>query len=158
MEQTHGSSSTDLLPVPIPGGRSLTTTERADTDLSAQIPGWGSDLDASMRAGVPRDRELEIGPESLYPDIERQPAYTLSEGRLTRWMLLLAADRVNMVEGLVSDLARGHLPNLARETGMRASWEHDRAGVTRKAAIALACVAAIALVARSRRRRRVRYR
>jgi hypothetical protein len=190
MEQTHGSSSTDLLPAPLPGGRSLTTRERADVDLSSRIDGWGSDLDAAKRAGVPRDRAVGIGPEFLYPDIEPQQAlvrihksteharltpvfgtssppsglsgrlrdlgYGFSEGRLSRWLTLMLADRVDVIEDIVGDLARGRIPNLSREMGMRSEWQYNRAGAVRKAAVALACVAAIVWVARSRSHRRYR--
>ena len=49
MEQWLGSSSNDLLPAPVEGGRSLTTQERNDVDLSSTINGWGSDLDPAVR-------------------------------------------------------------------------------------------------------------
>src|SRR3954463_1957474 len=72
MEQTLGSSSLDVLPQPVAGGRSLTTEERRATDRSATIAGWGSDLDPKMRPGVPRDKAPDIGAERLYPPIEPQ--------------------------------------------------------------------------------------
>ena len=66
MEQTLGSSSEDFLPVPVQGGRGLTTQDRETIDLSGSIPGWGSDLDPNVRPGVPRDKAPEIGGETLY--------------------------------------------------------------------------------------------
>ena len=70
-------------------------------------------------------------------------------------MLLLLADRVNMVEGIGSDLLSGHVPNVLGEMGIKAEWEHNRAGLVRKAAVATA-VAGIAyyLIMRRRTQRR----
>lgn len=53
-------------------GHSLTTAQRESLDLSNQIKGWGSDLDPSVRPGVPNDKAPQLGPESLYPGIEPQ--------------------------------------------------------------------------------------
>ena len=72
MEQYLGASSEDFLAVPVTGGRSLTTRQRSDVDLSARIAGWGSDLDVATRPGVPRDKAPEIGVESLYADMPQQ--------------------------------------------------------------------------------------
>jgi hypothetical protein len=72
MEQRLGSSSEDVLPTPIPGGRALSTQERQSIDLSSRIKGWGSDLDPHVRPGVPRDKAPELGVEVLYPPIEQQ--------------------------------------------------------------------------------------
>ena len=141
MEQVLGSSSEDTLPVPVQGGRGLTTQDRQSIDLSDRIAGWGSDLDPAMRPGVPRDKAPEIGNEFLYPDSipqqeatvrihksteharltpvfgtscppsglsgkMRDAAYRHSEGKFQRWLTLMLADRVNVVEGLIDDARR----------------------------------------------------
>jgi hypothetical protein len=85
----------------------------------------------------------------------RRVAFRYSENDLRHWLMLLGADRVDVVEGLVGDLARGHLPNLPAEMGWRAEWRYNRAGAVRK----LATVAAFAGIAwlawqGARRRRR----
>jgi len=66
--------------------------------------------------------------------------------------MLLFADRVNVVEGILDDLAHGHVPNVFAEMGGRAAWRHDRAGVVRKAAVAAAAVGLVVYLARRRRR------
>ena len=66
LEQRLGSSSEDFLPVPVQGGRGLSTQDRESIDLSGSIPGWGSDLDPNVRPGVPRDKAPGIGNETLY--------------------------------------------------------------------------------------------
>ena len=55
MEQRVRSSSEDILAEPVPSGYSLSTTERRAVDLADRIPGWGSDLEAANRPGIPRD-------------------------------------------------------------------------------------------------------
>jgi hypothetical protein len=82
----------------------------------------------------------------------REAAFKFSENDLRHWLILLAADRTNMVEGLAEDLVHGHIPNVLGEMGIKAAWEHDRAGVIRKAAIG-AGVATALLVLLARRRR-----
>lgn len=72
MDQVLGSSSDDVLKEPVPGGRSLTTAERASVDLASTIRGWGSDLEPQSRPGVPRDKRPELGREHLYPNIVQQ--------------------------------------------------------------------------------------
>jgi hypothetical protein len=68
----------------------------------------------------------------------RAAAYQLSENDVRHWLMLLLADRVNVVEGLGQDLARGHVPNIFAEMGMRAEWQHNRAGLVRKVAVGTA--------------------
>jgi hypothetical protein len=82
----------------------------------------------------------------------RSVAYKYSENDLRHWLLLMFADRVNVVEGLVSDLGRGHVPNVYREMGGPAEFRFNRAGAMRKAAVAAGILAAGYLVWRSRRR------
>jgi hypothetical protein len=38
----------------------------------------------------------------------------------------MLADRVGMVEGVVEDLAKGHIPNIPGELGWKAEWKHNR--------------------------------
>jgi hypothetical protein len=62
----------------------------------------------------------------------RRYAFKYSESNALHWMVLLMADRVNVVEGIISDLRRGILPNLWIEKGWRAEWRTNRSGVIRK--------------------------
>jgi len=52
----------------------------------------------------------------------RRFAFRYSEGSFKHWLPLLLADRVNVVEGVVDDLTRGHVPNIFEEKGMKAEW------------------------------------
>lgn len=70
----------------------------------------------------------------------REAAYRLSENDVRHWMMLLFADRVDMVEGIGDDLLHGHIPNVLGEMGIRAELRHNPAGLARKAAVAAAVV------------------
>jgi hypothetical protein len=187
MEQQLGASSEDFLAVPVPGGRGLTTQQRASVDLARRIDGWGTDLDAATRPGVPRDAAPELGIEALYADMPQQEpphrihksteharltpvfgtacpprgvsgslrdaAYHYSEGRLARWLTLMLADRVDVVEDVAADLARGQVPNLWKEMGLAAEWRYNKPGLLRKAAVAALAVGIVVAYRRSRRRR-----
>jgi hypothetical protein len=83
----------------------------------------------------------------------RDFAYRLSEGRISRWIALLFADRVDMVEGVAGDFVRLQPPNLVREMGLRSEWRHNRKRVLTVAAAATVSIAALYLLSRSTRRR-----
>jgi hypothetical protein len=70
----------------------------------------------------------------------RDVAYRFSEGQLPHWLTLLLADRVNVVEDLVSEIAQLRIPNLPKELGLAAQWRHNRTGMIKGAAIAGLCV------------------
>jgi hypothetical protein len=56
----------------------------------------------------------------------RRVAFRWSESHWAHWLLLMGADRVNMVEGLVEDLARLKVPNIPKEMGVPAEWKHNK--------------------------------
>jgi hypothetical protein len=92
-------------------------------------------------------------PPSGVSGMIRRAAFRWSESNLVHWMLLLGADRVNVVEGIVSDLSHARLPNIPREMGIRAELRYNKAGLAKKAAIGLGILGTIALLRRSRRPR-----
>jgi hypothetical protein len=73
----------------------------------------------------------------------RRLGFRYSENDVRRWLTLLMADRVDMVEGVVDDLASGHVPNIYAEMGGRAELRHNPAGAARKA-VTLLAVAGVA--------------
>src|SRR5918993_262921 len=75
-------------------------------------------------------------PPSGVSGLIRGAAFRYSENDLRHWLMLLFADRVNVVEGILQDLAHGHVPNLFAEMGGPAEWRYNRAGFIRKAMIA----------------------
>jgi len=73
----------------------------------------------------------------------RRFAFTYSEGKWWHWLALLAADRVNMVEGIVDDLSHGYVPNVFAERGWKAEFKYNRASATKKLATGIFVVAAL---------------
>jgi hypothetical protein len=88
-------------------------------------------------------------PSGLSGAIRRQ-AFKSSEGKWSHWLLLLAADRINVVEGVGQDLARGRIPNIPAELGVRADIQHNMPGFLRKVAITGAVAALAYAIARTR--------
>lgn len=76
----------------------------------------------------------------------RRLAFRYSESNWWHWLGLMAADRVDVVEGLVEDVAGGRLPNIPAEMGVRAELQHNKAGLVKKVAV-VAAVGAAALIA-----------
>jgi hypothetical protein len=74
----------------------------------------------------------------------RRAAFRRSESDWLHWLMLLGADRVNMVEGLVEDLVRGRIPNIPAEMGVRSAWRHDRQRFVTRTAVAVG-VSALAI-------------
>jgi len=75
--------------------------------------------------------------------IIRRYAYRQSEANAARWMTLILADRINVVEGVIHDLSRGHIPNIFKEQGWSAEWKYNRKGLIKKVAITTAVTAGI---------------
>ena len=67
-----------------------------------------------------------------------QVALKYNESEYCHWLNLLLADRINVVEGLVSDLKRGHIPNIFSEKGMKADWKYNRKELVSKVIVATA--------------------
>ena len=76
----------------------------------------------------------------------RRYAFRYSESSWGHWLPLILADRVNVVEGIVSDLARGHVPNIFAEKGWKAEWKYNRAGLMRKVGVMAAVAIGVGLL------------
>jgi hypothetical protein len=80
----------------------------------------------------------------------RRYAFRRSESDWLHWLLLMGADRIDVVEGVVEDLGHGTVPNIPGEMGARAEWRHNKRGFVLKAGATLAVGAAVfALLRRS---------
>ena len=62
----------------------------------------------------------------------RRLAFRYSESSYGHWLPLVLADRVSVVEGVLSDLKRGHVPNVFAERGWKAEWKHNRTSLVRR--------------------------
>lgn len=90
-------------------------------------------------------------PPSGLSGIIRRIAFRRSESDWWHWLMLMGADRINVVEGVVADLAHGRIPNIPAEMGIRAEWQHNRKGLAVKAGVALALSIGVFALVRSRR-------
>ena len=95
-------------------------------------------------------------PPSGLSGMIRDIAYRLSENDVRHWLLLLFADRVNVVEGIGQDLMRGHIPNIVAEMGAKAELKHNPVGFTVKSAVVAGAIWGTyhLITGRSRRARR----
>ena len=85
----------------------------------------------------------------------RDVAYKLSENDIRHWLLLLFADRVNVVEGIFQDFSKGYIPNIFKEMGWTAEWKYNRKGAQKKAALAVGIVSVMAFMLVSRRHKKM---
>lgn len=85
----------------------------------------------------------------------RRAAFGFSESNWWHWLLLLGADRVNMIEGIGADLVEGHVPNIPAELGMPAQWRHNRPALLLKIGIVAGAAALTIAASRRRSQRRI---
>lgn len=109
-------------------------------------------LHSSERPNVTAVFGTSVPPSGLSGMIRRF-AFKFSEGRIGHWLSLLLADRVNVVEGLVADIAKGHVPNVFAESGINAQWQHNPKAVVTKVAIGVAIAATVAVILRGKKGR-----
>lgn len=83
----------------------------------------------------------------------RRVAFRKSESNLLHWMLLLMADRINMVEGVVQDFRQSRTPNIPAELGLAAQWRYNKRGVVLAGAATIGVIALVGLAMRQSRRR-----
>ncbi|MFN2578108.1 MAG: hypothetical protein ABR607_10510 [Pyrinomonadaceae bacterium] len=65
-------------------------------------------------------------PPSGLSGVIRRAAFNFSESSYGHWVPLMLADRIGMVEGVIDDLSRGHVPNIFREMGWNVEWKYNR--------------------------------
>jgi hypothetical protein len=78
----------------------------------------------------------------------RRFAFKYSESNYGHWLPLMLADRVNVVEGIASDLGRGYIPNIFAELGWKAEWRHNRTNLVRRTLVRAVVVSAMIAYAR----------
>lgn len=89
-------------------------------------------------------------PPSGLSGVLRRQAFRLSEGQWGHWLILMLADRVNAVEGMVEDVSRGRLPNPLVEMGVVPQSRSREAALGTAAAAGFAAAAAFLLLRRRR--------
>jgi hypothetical protein len=80
----------------------------------------------------------------------RRLAFRWSESNWMHWLILMGADRIDMVEGIAQDLSHGKIPNIPGEMGARAEWQHNKKGFAIKSAVVLGLSIGLFALIRSR--------
>lgn len=88
-------------------------------------------------------------PPSGLSGVMRREAFKRSEGKWSHWLMLMAADRVNVVEGIGDDLMHGRVPNIPAEMGIRSELRYNMTGLVRKVAVTGAVLAVIVALVRA---------
>ena len=94
-------------------------------------------------------------PPSGISGMLRRAAFRWSESNWLHWLILLGADRINVVEGVVEDLAHARVPNIPAEMGMRSELALNPKGMAKKAMVVGGLVAAVGLIAWRRKAARI---
>ena len=126
----------------VPMERTPRRLDGIDWDMPSQQQSDVEVLHSTERSGLTPVYGTSAPPRGL-SGMLRRTGFRISENDLRRWLILLLADRVDVVEGLFSDVASGHVPRIYSEMGGRAELRHNPAGAARK----LVTVAAVAGVA-----------
>jgi hypothetical protein len=123
---------------------------------------WDRPERQSPTVEIPRSNERQ-GPGAVFGTTSppagvsgriRRAAFRYWKSDLHHWLLLLAADCVNVLEGLGRDRKRAFLPNVFTEAGAGAASRHGHGGTIRRIAVVGVVVAGVGawLWARSPRR------
>jgi hypothetical protein len=73
----------------------------------------------------------------------RRLALRYSESSYGHWLPLVLADRVGVVEGVLGDLKRGHVPNVFAERGLKAEWKLNRTSLLRRVLVRAILISAV---------------
>jgi hypothetical protein len=84
----------------------------------------------------------------------RRLAFRFSESQMPHWVMLIAADRVQMIEAIGEDLSRGHVPNLFKEMGLKAELKHNPVRFASRIGVAAVAGIGLYLLVKPKPRRR----
>lgn len=116
--------------------------ERIHYERAPQQPVNMEVLHSIERPGITRVFGTSTPPAGLSGAI-RRVAFKYSEATAAHWMTLILADRVDVIQNIISDISKGQFPNFIEELGWRAEWKYNRKKFVMKTAIRLAAIAAV---------------
>jgi hypothetical protein len=90
-------------------------------------------------------------PPSGLSGMIRRLAFRWSESNWIHWLMLMGADRINVVEGVVEDLGRGKVPNIPAEMGAKSEWQHNKKGFAIKTAVTVGVIGGLYLLLRGKK-------
>lgn len=97
---------------------------RINYERSEQQPQTVEILMSTERPAITRVFGTSTPPSGLSGTIRRW-AFKHSEDRYRHWIPLILADRINVFEGVIEDLAKGHLPNIIKERGLGVELKYN---------------------------------
>jgi hypothetical protein len=124
--------------------------KRFNYEKPAQQPVTVEILHSTERPGISRVFGTSTPPKGL-SGIIRRWAFTHSESTWLRWVPLVLADRINVVEGYIEDFTHGIVPNPFAERGWQAEWKYNKKGFLTTVAIGAGVAAAVAIFVSKRR-------
>jgi hypothetical protein len=104
------------------------------------------------RPGITSVFGTSTPPSGLSGAIRKQ-AFKYSEATAAHWMTLIVADRVDVVQGIISDLRHGIVPNIIAESGWRAEWKYNRTKLIRRIATKVLTIAVLAVLLSRRKKK-----
>jgi len=127
--------------------------ERLNYEKAPQQPVEMEVLKSIERPTITRVFGTSTPPKGLSGMIRRY-AYKFSEANAAHWMVLILADRVNVIEGIIDDLRKGIVPNLFIEKGWRGEWKYNKKGFIKKTAVMVGIAAAIMIYLNQKEQKR----
>ena len=95
----------------------------AHWDFPERQPGWETREHSPEHMMVPPVFGTAVPLKGL-SGMMRRLAYKYGEGRARHWLMLIAADRVDVLESTLGSLATRRPDNLLAERGLAAEWHH----------------------------------
>jgi hypothetical protein len=120
--------------------------QRLNYERAEQQPETVEILMSLERPEITRVFGTSVPPSGISGMIRRY-AFSHSEDRYRHWIPLILADRINMVEGILEDITKGHIPNIAKERGWKMEWKHNPGAMAGKIAVLAAVGLAVYLAA-----------
>ena len=127
--------------------------DRLNYDRAPQQPQTMEVLVSNERPAITRVFGTSSPPSGLSGMLRRY-AFRFSEGSSGHWLTLLLADRINVVEGIIDDIAHGYVPNIFAERGWKAEWKYNRQGAIKTVAIGVAAASAVVILLALRNRKK----
>ncbi|WP_240347800.1 hypothetical protein [Longitalea arenae] len=109
---------------------------------------------SNERPGLSRVFGTSTPPAGLSGLIRKQ-AFKYSEGQAAHWMMLMLADRVDVVQGIVEDLRHGIIPNFFAEAGWGAEWKYNRKKLVTRVAVKVIVISLVAMWLTRRKKSRM---
>lgn len=109
--------------------------KRLNYNIPSKQHGQVEVLKSNERPNVSAVYGTSVPPSGLSGAIRRY-AFKFSESSYGHWLPLLLADRINVWEGIITDLRRGYIPNILGELGIRAEWKYNKKGLAKKVLVA----------------------